>query len=181
MSNVWIFSLWLVVSTAWAAEPPVDLDRALRKYQNVKHLHVQFEQTKKLKDLDFEIHSRGELDLAPNRMTWRIHSPSPLSVEWKDGEARIGDKASVPEKYRSEMGQLLSWLRFDASALARDYAIQRPSPTSFTFSPKKAGGIFKSMQLTLNARGFAETVELTEVSDDRMILKFTHPRITYQE
>ncbi len=181
MSNAWFLSLWLIVSTVSAGEPPVDLDHALRRYQNVERLHVRFEQTKRLRDLDYEIRSRGDLEWAPERLLWRIHSPAPTSVEFKNGELRVGDQAqAVSDNYRREMERMLSWIRFDAGTLKKDFAISRASPTVFEFTPKEPGGAFKSMRLTLNAKGFAERVELNEVSDDRLILTFSPPVISYR-
>src|SRR5688572_2724681 len=88
----------LAVTSAQEKPSPIsagELARELAFYKTVARLEASFTQTKRLKDLEMNLKSRGTLKFfPPDRVEWLIFSPSRVKVVFDREEMRVESGAA---------------------------------------------------------------------------------------
>lgn len=175
---------------AWAAESVAveDLRTALKQYQGMESLEVDFKQTKSLKDMDFKIESEGHMSLQmPDLVRWQLNKPSPLKVELNrdtitmetGGKSNRVETKDIPPAQRREFLNMLNWLKLDADSIAALYTVNRLGPDAFEFIARDQNAMFKTLEMNLNKSGHVKSMRFKEKSGDEMLLRFDKPKVKY--
>lgn len=176
---------------AWAT--PVsntDLKQLFRRYQGLQELSVDFDQTKILKDVPTPLLSKGHLLVkTPDELVWTITSPSFLEVKLSGGNVQIttgkGPDADVQKLSRAQLASnpqsrslesLTHWLKFDSDFLNSEYAVEKLAANKYLFRPKHESP-FNDLSVELAEEGAVHSLEITEKSGDKMIIRFQKPSI----
>ncbi len=182
--------IWLIVSINAGAAPVSveDLRTALKKYQGMSSLDVDFKQTKTLKDMDFKVESEGHMSIEmPDVVRWQMTKPSSMKVELNrehitiesdTGKNQI-DSTAIPPAQRQEFLNMFSWLKLDADVIAKNYTVTRLGPNQYNFAANDGASLFKSLEMTLDKDGHVKDMRFREKSDDEMFLRFSKPKVKY--
>lgn len=182
--------VWLIVSSVWAVQPVTveDLRSALKKYQGMTNLEVDFKQIKTLKDMDIKVESEGHMSIEmPDLVRWQMTKPSSMKVELNRDHITIEsasaknnvDTAQIPVAQRQEFLNMFNWLKLDADAIAKSYSVTKTGRDAYTFAANDSGAMFKSLDMTLDKDGHVKDMRFKEKSDDEMFLRFSKPIVKY--
>jgi outer membrane lipoprotein-sorting protein len=194
MQCIWSF---LLVPLCWAlaaAETPVDLQtlqKALKSYQSIDRLDVDFKQTKILKDINLELKSEGHLTVkAPDQVEWKILKPEPMTVTLEQQKITI-KSASGTQSYqqaenpsaqdRESYATLLTWLKLDAGAIAEKYTVTALGKNRYRFVAKDPHEpMIKALEMDMGSDNHVHQLVFDEVSGDQMRLAFGKPKVIYR-
>ena len=174
-----------------------ELSQALRFYHSLSDLQVSFEQTKSLKDLQIQLHAKGNMHFhAPDHLVWKITEPAPVTVTIEKSQMRIesgkGSQATLQTldlqhlsatDSSQNLAALRSWLSLDAQQIAKDNVIEKLSAGHFKFTPIESGGkksLFTDLEMSLGKNGHLEHFIMHERSGDSLDLQFADPKIIKQ-
>jgi len=191
---IWSFLL-VPLSLAWgAAEKPVDLatlQKALKSYQSIDRLDVDFKQTKILKDINLELKSEGHLTVkAPDQVEWKIVKPEPLTVTLEQQKVTVKSSSGTQSYQQSEnpstkdresYATLLTWLKLDAGAIADKYNVTELAKNHYRFVSKDPHeAMIKALEMEMAPDNHVSKLIFDEVSGDQMRLAFGKPKVTYR-
>jgi outer membrane lipoprotein-sorting protein len=137
--------------------------------------------------MNVRLKSKGRLTVEkPNKVLWQITEPSNMTVKiddknlemttgtGKEADTQKVDISNVPSAMKN-MALLSSWLRLDATELARDYKISKISDLQFNFEPRE-DGMFTSFEMTLTPKGHLKSLTIHEKSEDTLRIEFEIPK-----
>lgn len=167
------------------------LQRALAFYQSIKHLEVDFKQTKILKDLNLRLASEGHLTLAlPDRVIWKIEKPQSMSVDLNQEKITIQSSTNTQTysatenpsvQDRQNFATMLSWLKLDARAIAGKYEVRELAKRRYLFIAKETkAAVLKSLEMELTPAGHVAKLIFQEISGDEMRIQFAKPKVVHR-
>ena len=195
------YSFLATTEPARATDPEItvlgekDLVKVLHYYQNLKNLQVSFTQVKKMHGLDMNLTSSGILKVqkTPQKIIWEILKPAPVRVTITDKEIKVVNDPGLPTEQTQTLkmdamatgrttndsqnfASLTAWLDLDAKTLARDYHVEKVSPSLYEFIPKEKGKTpFEKLDMTLHPPGPLEKLVIHELSKDEIEIHFGKP------
>ena len=186
------FALALALpATVHAANKPVtqpELQSALKLYQNIQKLDVDFKQTKTLKDIQLDLKSEGHMTMTlPDHVQWKILKPEPMTVDLQQQKITIHSATNTQTfsqdqnpsaKDRKSLATMLSWLKLDAGAIMSQYDVVQLAPHKFRFTAKdKDEPMLKSLEMELTPAGHVAVLLFHEASGDEIRLQFAKPKV----
>jgi hypothetical protein len=169
-----------------------ELRKALRFYQSIERLEVDFKQTKILKDIALELKSEGRMTLSlPHRVQWKILKPQPLTVELEQQKVTIQSATATQTfsqsenpsaKDRKNFETMLSWLKLDPDAIAANYFISKIAENQYRFvSQETSDPVFKALEMELLPAGHVSKLRFQESSGDEIRIQFSKPVVVYRK
>jgi|GEM_PF-1567618 len=183
-----------VTTPAFEPVHEAELEKALVKYQNITQMDVRFKQKKILKDMDLALTSEGDLQLKmPDQVVYSINKPGRLVVtmnpavikfESGSGEAAttqtIKTGALTGDTDKRNLQAMMTWLKMDPVALAKNYAISTDHHNHFHFTPHDLKtSPFRELEIELGTTGHVKNLTMNEQSGDRIEFAFEIPKIIY--
>lgn len=189
----WLVSGLLIASTA-TGRPAAQsvsseaLSKVLNAYQNISHLEVDFQQTKKLKDIDLKLESSGILKVdPPHGVLWRVIKPNPVMVtlsqqtiviQTASGTQTFSQSENPSEKDRKSFSNMLGWLKLDAEAISNQYEVTQPGPSQYRFVAKdKKATSLQNLEMQMTPEGHIRVLKIEEESGDSIEIRFGKPKI----
>lgn len=171
-----------------------EIAEKLKFYRKIRTLKTQFQQTKRIPDLDVEIKSEGEMELVrPEKVTWKVKKPAPTElildgnkVEITSGEGREKktesfslDGALDASTMRS-LVSMLAWLKLDIPSIQNGYTIYAVDKATFKCVPKdEKNSVFQSLTFFLHSEGHLKKLAIGEKSGDQIEIQFSKPQVTF--
>lgn len=175
-----LLSLLLIGNAAEGANlNKEEMGSLLKKYQFVGAISGQFEQSKKIKELDITLKSSGIFKVTRDQSTelveWKINKPEEFRICIDSQALYLKDK-NMKQPLRHPMDQAntndptgFSKLQYifknDIESLSKEFAMKK-NGNEIILSGKN------TMALTLDKQGFVQRVKITEAQGDESTILF---------
>ena len=142
-----------------------------------------FDQVKRIKELDLEIKTAGDFRVLRPKIGapvffWNIKTPKPSKICIDDIGLVMNEKSmsfsEVGAEAGSQISDMLKIVSMDSKGIEESFKVEKVKD-KMLLTPKAAEkSFFKSAELTLNSEGLVRRLVLTEKSADQMDIQFSN-------